>query len=598
MRLTQRLWRTHSSGSTQAAAQRLAQWFQETPRHDGKLVRHDIRRRDIVNPELCDQAISLIKSQLPAPGTCDIIDINPGASLWSRALHEAIKPRRHVIIEPEREIYAAAIDPLLNQPESTYRLAPTLGKALDLSEDFLSEHFRQSFGRDVNEAIRYKSNTQLIINANLLRKKIVIEHFQGELMKVFLDQYYRSISFDSGLIEWHRYGLVKLLAWLPHRASQPDFPKGHRMRSRLARELEASCHIREIVSSFPGDGLANTYRPWDATALESQQQARKRQQEFKVEIPPSRRQPDVEPYSIAIDPVPENFDKLRSLDQKPPLVTQYIRAYRKLRKEQPDLFDRMIPGRSGPRPKNDPTCYPEFNNFLKLRGRMRTKHNGYKKVEDLAQEQLQLERTLLAIRQEYPNDWSKYEEQLEEYRPKFEAIKIRYSKMYKDDRYAFNKAVDDYRTLLHGTLAWHRREFEPLLCHPNEDFYPHLPMDLVEITPRESFVQKINTPERQIAFDYLNVSINLDRNNSLEFFLEKLIGPKDSPQFAEFVASIPALTDPLEGGYHDLAEWRTRAMKTDHIIQMAIKYEEWPYRKSARDMLSDIGGWRMASLKG
>ena len=35
---------------------------------------------------------------------CTIIDLNPGACVWTRKLHEFLQPKNHVLMEPE-ELY-------------------------------------------------------------------------------------------------------------------------------------------------------------------------------------------------------------------------------------------------------------------------------------------------------------------------------------------------------------------------------------------------------------------------------------------------------------------------------------------------------------
>ncbi len=49
---------------------------------------------------------------------CDLIDIYPGAGLWSRKLHEALQPRSHILMEPDK-IYKPFLEPLLSTPNAT-----------------------------------------------------------------------------------------------------------------------------------------------------------------------------------------------------------------------------------------------------------------------------------------------------------------------------------------------------------------------------------------------------------------------------------------------------------------------------------------------
>lgn len=61
---------------------------------------------------------------------CDILDINPGAGLWSQKLHAYLQPRSHVLMEPSFQRFKTFLDPLLNAPGSTYKLVEKETKEL------------------------------------------------------------------------------------------------------------------------------------------------------------------------------------------------------------------------------------------------------------------------------------------------------------------------------------------------------------------------------------------------------------------------------------------------------------------------------------
>src|SRR4051812_35259567 len=72
---------------------------------------------------ILDDALTRLAQSLQNHGHCDIIDVNPGVGLWSTKLHEFIKPRTHVLMEPEWKFYSRWLQPLLDQKDSKYVLA-------------------------------------------------------------------------------------------------------------------------------------------------------------------------------------------------------------------------------------------------------------------------------------------------------------------------------------------------------------------------------------------------------------------------------------------------------------------------------------------
>lgn len=561
------------------------------------LANHDIKRRDVVNPELCDEALALLRPSLPSPSTCDIIDINPGAGVWSKKLNEALKPRRHVFIETEYHNYQDALTPLLQHPESRYRIAPTIQDALDEKQDFLSAQLRYSYASSnqlSRESVRRSPTSQLVITANLAQKAVRANGFLGKMSKLFFEHFYRNTTMGTGAFPWHKYGLVKLLAWIPEADKNSFNPRCSSFRYRATGQLEASCEIREIVASFPNDGRRNQTSPWYGAAVDSARETAAIQSASGLEIPYHRQQPLPKPPSIFFSPIPENFSQIQSVHDKPPLVNQWIAAYKSMKASDPEWLDSYMSDNDWFRKnrvpdKNDPRWV-----FARYHTRMRTTHGRYAKVDEVARAQVELERQLIAFRQENPEDIAGYLELVEQLRPRFNRLKERRKSFFKDNRSAAIKAIDDYRAFNYTPhlLNWNQRTFEPLLCHPREDFYPHQPMSLLEVTPRPDFVNTINTADLQIAFDYISHVLDLVRITSVKKALETLVGSGEA--YEKFVGKfgepggIPSLTDPLYGGSHDLDDVRLRTLSARQMVDIALAYEAWPFRLSLNDMIDRV----------
>lgn len=582
---------------------------------------HDRRRIDITSPELCNEAIDLIQAtgSLPPPASCDVIDLNPGICVWSKALHKALKPRRHVLIEAERDTYAHAIDPLLADQGSHYRHAPSVLDAFDLRQDLLSPELRE-YHTNIDPAekdhVRYSHNKHLIITANLAGRVVTTGHYQGFLSKLFIDAFQRSIAFDTGHLHANKYGLIKLLAWIPETEKYSIVPRCTGPRFRTSRMLEAACHIREIVSSFPNHGQDKVNVPWHGAAIQSMQEVAQNQSKSGINVPDHRKQPEPQPPSAFYSADPANVENLRSLERRPPLVDQYITTYGKIQKEHSNWFKQFCEDRAAdlrtdlrsPKPDRLPhhdadTDFPPQTTsddedirrqYITFRNRMTTTHNQFVKVDEHARRMIALERELTDLRRENPDDKTPYLVRLKELKDsgEFTRLEAIRQKFFKDNRHRYLKALDDYRSLLPQphVLAWHNRTFEPLLCHPKTDFTPHQPMTLVEVTPKEEFVRRINTSTRWICFDFIVHQLDQYTHTTVKRALEKLIGEDDAKRYQDFVDSIPSLTDPLYGGHHDLGMIRCRTLPMDTVIDIALAYEKYPFRKDEAHMVTIARG--------
>lgn len=560
---------------------------------------HDKKRRDVINPTLCDEALDLLRPSLPPPSTCDIIDVNPGAGIWSQQLHQALKPRRHVFVEIEYDSYKKTLDPLLQQPESAYRLAPTIIDALDEKQDFLSPQLRETYASTASQL----PTSQLIITANLAQKSVKSNGFQGPLSKLFLEHYYRATAMGSGAFPWHKYGLVKLLAWVPEADKLTFIPRCTLWRFRTPKQLEAACHITEYVSPSSNDGRRALVHAWHGAQSDSAAEVAAKQSASNIVIPKYRQQSPPQPPSHFYTPTEQNLPLLQAIKKRSPLVDQYIAAYNDMKASDPVWLGRFTEDQNllmkeRIKDKNHPKM-----RFSALHTRMKTNHGHYQGVEVLAHQQIDIERQLIAFRRNNPEDITGYRNLVKEITPAWDRIKLQQAALFKDSRAAVKKAVDDYRALNHTphVLSWNNRTFEPLLCNPKKDFYPHYDMSLIDFTPRPEFAQALNTADRQITFDYLCHVLDFVRTTSVKEALSSLVGGDEA--FEKFVGKlgepggIPSLTDPLYGGLHDLDDFRLRTMSVQQLMDVTLAYEAWPWRLSVNGMMDAVSTHNVSGRK-
>lgn len=66
-----------------------------------------------------DDILTFVKPSLERHVGCDLVDIYPGAGLWSSKLHDALQPRSHILLEPDEELYRPFLEPLLAKKGAT-----------------------------------------------------------------------------------------------------------------------------------------------------------------------------------------------------------------------------------------------------------------------------------------------------------------------------------------------------------------------------------------------------------------------------------------------------------------------------------------------
>ncbi|KAG9983463.1 hypothetical protein KCU98_g6073, partial [Aureobasidium melanogenum] len=130
---------------------------------------------DVVSEPLCDQIIDYLGLDLDKHKGCDIIDLHPGACLWSQKIHERLQPRRHLLLEPDERYLDPFIKPLLDQKDSTYRHTTLSGAApkgyFDTYDKIFNDHLLPA--RDplsVHDPRLREPNNSLLVIGNLVRR--------------------------------------------------------------------------------------------------------------------------------------------------------------------------------------------------------------------------------------------------------------------------------------------------------------------------------------------------------------------------------------------------------------------------------------------
>ncbi|KAI3339529.1 hypothetical protein F4824DRAFT_455689 [Ustulina deusta] len=242
----------------------------------------DKSRVNLVSDKLCDDILSYIGPSLERHRGCDILDIYPGAGVWSSKLHQFLQPRSHVLLEPDADLYRPFLQPLLDQPGTA--LVPKSGIIWRELNSVLTPEYlpHQVIPDDLN--VR---NDTLLVTANLaFHPKKRYLNFDS-IASLLLHQFASAIR-TGGLFQ--RYGLVRMLIWTRSDDKASFLPRTIQKRRRQALENDLVCEwVREVCGSEAMSGA--WYVRDDAMDDASRLATIKRMQAAKLQIP-SGREPD------------------------------------------------------------------------------------------------------------------------------------------------------------------------------------------------------------------------------------------------------------------------------------------------------------------
>lgn len=241
---------------------------------------------------VADDVLERMASSLPKNGPLDIIDMYPGTSLWSSKVHDFVKPRRHILVEPNEKSYGKYLEPLLKQSGSRYAHVPWDPERTDILPELVNKGYLPEQGqRPSGPSTPLKCNDTLLLLANLTNARNRMKIKQRVLLK-----YIESALDRTGL---HQYGLVRMIAILPTTKIELILPKHIGRRRKAQVTLEA---ITSDMKEVAGDTLEKGYviRRGMLVMDESSTRTATRYDESRITTPPSR-----QPAALELAPDPE-----------------------------------------------------------------------------------------------------------------------------------------------------------------------------------------------------------------------------------------------------------------------------------------------------
>ncbi|KAI9750213.1 MAG: Transcriptional adapter ada2 [Chaenotheca gracillima] len=514
-------------------------------------LKADKSRINVVNPELCNDIIERLTPSLKRHENCDILEVNPGVGLWSSKIHEQLKPRTHILMEPDERLYLPFLKPLLDKPGSHYRHLPWSGTDWEsyqrlIEEGILSHQQVLNYG----DPLQNRRNDSLLFLANFA-------HHPAKSMMGFSSVTFQMFNQLMSAIRTHSlfqaYGLVRMLVWVTDREKSTILPRTIVDRRRFGIDVEGNCeYVTEVAG---GEGSGGRSRREKLIELESAVNVSREMRAQRTTTPESRKSELQMEADSVLSSHPEN-DWTPTLSKR---TTAYVWDAElkdlKQRRESGDLpaYIHDQPGvpKSGSKSKSkkggssSKVRNPEYDRLIELRSKRRAYDRTAVTLEELLSvsshiSQVVREASDSTLSQDEARGQT-WQEQLAELRAKQASL---FSTLYSEDRRKLLHYGDDrsaYNEKPYPVLLHDRRPYHPLLTLPGDFSTREQGMSLLDVQPAPPSAAMLGNPKVHDTFELLVRWLFNRRARPFAKVLESL-----APGAVEaLVPQVPALRDRL-----------------------------------------------------
>ncbi|GAB1733118.1 hypothetical protein NU195Hw_g2094t1 [Hortaea werneckii] len=550
-------------------------------------------RQEIVSEKLIDDTIAYLAPTLEQHKGCTLVDILPGACLFSSKLHDFLKPKRHILMEPEERYYEPFIKPLLDKSGSTYRYTTMTGahpsnywqsypKMLGNPDWFLDHQELKT-----DDPRRRQFRPDILVIGNLSRRFKVRRRVASVQWAIMVLQQMGYATLDNNLI--HRDGLVRMLWWLPESLAHHVFPPTETSRFATPLMLDMGSEINQTVG---------TTSPW-TESLRKRGAPRLRPDIFRDVIRNrcsnsmdklGMKQPNSRPFLMRHEG--EDLEKflVNPLQQLAQTVPELEEKVKSVEDRMDKIRESGLTGRMGGRKESHPLekwlyetiAYTQLPYITPAYEGRKANVIALAIIADEVLRTINLEASFKAL-----EETSQDSDALEPLRKRIIAISEAYEDFTRDRTYYkewTDGIVDEHMAVLAEPtlLALDRRAYEPLQAS-DSDFWPRNNMMLVDQMP---ISRDLSVPDLASAMDGSKTANMLirylmqARTKSVPAALETL-APNASK---DLIPQVPAMTDPRKGGRMHLESFRVRNLNADMIEGLTKAWAEWPFTPSTIEL--------------
>lgn len=516
---------------------------------------------------------------------CTIIDINPGAGLWSSKLHDFLKPRSHILIEPAQDQYLPFLQPFLDSPNSHYHLRDWDEETSWTPDRFFLEGLLGDEFRNCKAPST--QNKSLLINANLThhRRKSTTLRYPPyhKCIKRLIDDFIFKTGFQA-------HGFVRVLMWLNDQDKQNVLPRAVCRRKLLALQVETTCHVEEVVGGA-NEVKDKEKKREDFLNIRSGVRAAEEMKRNNTRIPKERQdeiQMKVQDYLMNL-----NDEEVKSAtDPQNVIVNKHRKWHEELKQLEKDFREgnsvKFINAPSSAqtgletrKPRESSFIHsPEFIRLVQLQRNYRNERKNQAIMDDFFQQQAAIDALELEASNVGLDDLQR-SRKLKEFTRLNAKLKFQLEQMtfkcqntfrsYNNDRKAF--------ALNPPLLMWDRRNAEPLVAR-EEEVVPTKEIALLDFQRNLSHLYPMNR-EQKTQWDrlmYFFFTLSSQTPHALNSFAPGA--------FDAIVPQAPALWDPFRGGRKDLSLLEARSFTPEMCHQITLALDRWEFKPSTTELPS------------
>ena len=564
-------------------------------------------------------------------------------------MHDLVKPRRHLLVEPNVKEYLPFLQPLLDRPNSSYQHLQWDPLDLNTYERLFDEgHLpEQGVGKVKDRKGRCGMNNTLLVLANLTHRRLKKTAGTNTPHGFMFGQYLKA-CFDQSL--FHRYGLVRIIATLPVEDSEVVLPHiiSHRKKAAVLAEATA-LSLQEVAG---GDMGWTTVKEW-AMLKTSADRVNMETKNMGIEVAEGRELKEIHAAPFPVNAKPK--DPPGVLRPRHDWHDELIEAEAEI--ERGDV--KMVG--QGKSTKKKPPATPEEaekqaailkkqKTFSILRSRISRENREFYSTQQLVDLQEEIDELELAVAIELAANPDAKSELVESQRAKISKLKAdletyldsasatsrKRATLFTDDRRIYNNGGKD------SLLLWEQRQCEPLRIDAEEiyplntcsivDFQPDPNAPLLSSTDPEKMRDETeDTDEFPSTFRIFLHLLGQLTSSGIKTVPELLDTMFSGRPMEEIVRAVPSLVsiaratpptpepaakskassteiktttvpvlkpprtvetrNPEDPSTYDLSQTRIRTIPATVFWDLAMEWERWPFRpESEREIINLLGG--------
>ncbi|KAL4901374.1 hypothetical protein BDW74DRAFT_160359 [Aspergillus multicolor] len=568
-------------------------------------------KSNIVSPELCDDILTRLSPYLSRNAPVDVLDLWPGPGVLSSKVNDFLKPRRHVLIEPELHVFKPLLESWSKDRSGCELIGTQLYGLWDWQE-LLSKYLPEQGPQNSDNSGLLARNDTLLVLANPPGPRSDKDHFSGSRwIQVFMDECLQQIGLST-------YGAIRLLVAMNTSDVYSVLPRSVTQRARPSLLTEqAALHAFEVASTVDEKTAAYaSHKDWNMIT-ESAQRIQERTTTKNVVVPKGRAFPPIEP-------APEvPIRRANSLPYQPRTRTPY---HDRVLAETEELMaiDPDAPNYKAAQQRAKRIC-----------GRMTIENNQAHIRMKIADMQNKIDNLNKDVARYAATTGSQQE--LQGVIDQLESLKASHDELYSSSHSDITRILpilrDNRRSSYHNrnlheaVLLYERRPFDPLLIDAGEVFPHNLYRTLMYFEanpnpPAKRYLQQLDESQKELATRFFSAfSFCLQVNGTLT--LPKLI-EKVFPAYTanDLVRAVPTLAihasrypkpnfdecpktvhydelstwpkDPVYGFQenldYDLSEVHIRILSTETIWSLAVEYARKGADVSVVQLTRILGG--------